>query len=75
VVGLLQVIIAFVFKIFSAIDKASRWGKDVVQICGLHFFSHFREDSFSSQLDAIAIMSFVVSKGRFERIPISLSSF
>ena len=56
------------FNFFSFSVRVSRWGKDVAQICGSSFLSHFGGRSLSSQLDAGAIMSLVMLKGNFEWI-------
>jgi len=50
-------------------------GKRSNPTCGSSFLSHFGGRGLSSQLDASAIMSLVVFKGKFERIAISLSQF
>jgi len=55
--------------------RVGRWGKDVAQTGGSSFLSHFGGRSLSSQFDAIAIMSLVISKGKFERIAFCLSRF
>jgi len=71
VIGRWQAIIALGYKFFLLLESAggakmwSRWGKDVTQTCGSFFLSHFGERSLSSKIDAIAILSFVVSKKKF----------
>jgi len=51
--------------------RVIEWGKDVAQTCGSSFFSPFQARSVSSQFDAIAIMSLVMSKGKLDRIAFS----
>jgi len=60
---------------FSLSVRVSSWGKDVAQACGSSFLPHFRSRSLSSQFDAIAMMSLVMSKEEFEQIVFSLSWF
>ena len=50
-------------------------GKLCSNFCESCFLSHFGGRSLSSRFDAITIMSFVIFKGKFERVACSLSKF
>jgi len=75
VVGLLQVIIAFVFTLLLSLIELAVGRKDEAQSCGSSFLSQFGERSLSSQFDAIDIMSFIRFKRSFERVDVSFCQF
>ena len=72
-VHLLYVIITFEFKMLFSSIGVNRREKDVTKFRGSSFLSHFVERSVFSQFDDIVMITFVMCKGKFERIAFSLS--